>query len=202
MHECDGSVRLHEYREPGLGRWLTGLLVPVVLVVVFWAATLWGFSTWVGGSGMVRLVALVVALFVVPIVLVVAVGAVRGRLAQGSWRRRRPPEPVVRRPSGYATQLCPHGIALQHAGELGRLLPWSDVADIRVFPSTAGGGGVVGARLRPLVEPTGLPALVRLVEDSSVPDDPDWLWLGGVRDSAEAEEITARVGRWRETATR
>jgi hypothetical protein len=202
VHECDGSIRLHEYRERGLGRWLAGLLVPVVLVAVFWAFTLWGFSTWVGGSGMVRLIALVAALFVVPIVLVVAVGAVRGRLAQGSWRRRRPAEPVGRRPSGYATTLCPHGIALQHAGELGRLVPWSDVADLRVFPSTSGGGAVVAARLRPMAEPTGLPAVARLVEDASVPDDPAWLWLGGVRDTAEAQEVTARVARWRETATR
>ncbi len=202
MHECEGSLRLHEYRSPGLAAWLARLLVPVVLVVLFWVGTLWGFSKWVGGPGMLRLVALVVALFVVPIVVVVAVGAVRGRLAQGSWRLRRPTEPVVRRPSGYAAQLCPHGIALQHAGEAGRLLPWSDVTDIRVFPSTSGRGGVVAARLRPLVEPTGLPAVARLVEDSSVPDDPDWLWLGGVRDPAEAGEITARVGRWREAAPR
>jgi hypothetical protein len=202
VHECDGSIRLHEYRERGLGRWLAGLLAPVVLVAVFWAGTLWGFSKWVGGSGMLRLVALVATLFVVPIVLVVAVGAVRGRLAQGSWRRRRPAEPVGRRPSGYATQLCPHGIALQHAGELGRLLPWSDVADIKVFPSASGDGGVVAARLHPMVEPTGLPAVARLVDDASVPDDPAWRWLGGARDAAEAQEITARVGSWRETATR
>ncbi|MFG1954297.1 hypothetical protein [Micromonospora sp. NPDC048830] len=202
MHECDGSIRLREYHEPGLGRWLVKLLIPVAIVAAFWVGTLWAFSKRLDGSEMLWLTAGLVVICAVPVALAVIGGTLRGRLAQGSLRLRRPDGPAAHRPTGYATQLCPHGIALQHADEVGRLLPWSDVADIRVFPARSGRGGVVAGRLRSFTEPTGLPAVARLVEDGSVPDDPAWLWLGGVRDAAEADRVAAQTGRWRETASR
>jgi hypothetical protein len=202
MHECDGSIRLREYREPGLGRWLVKLLIPVGIVAVFWVCTLWAFTRRFDSSEMVLLTAGLVVICVVPVALALISGTLRGRLAQGSLRLRRPEGPVAHRPTGYAAQLCPHGIALQHGSEVGRLLPWSDVADIRVFPAKSGRGGVVAARLRSFTEPTGLPAVARMVQDGSVPDDPAWLWLGGVRDTAEAGQVAAQAGRWRETASR
>lgn len=201
MHECDGSVGLREFRDPRLRRWLWTLLIPVGIVAAFWAGTLWAFSKRLDSSEMFRLTLGLVAICVAPVALAVITGAVRGRLAQGSLRLLPAQGRAVRRPTGYAAQLCPHGVALQHADEVGRLLPWCDVADLRVF-RTANGGGVVAARLRAFVKPTGLPAVARLVEDGSVPDDPAWLWLGGVRTAAEARRIESLVDQWRHTASR
>ncbi|MFF5072097.1 hypothetical protein ACFY2R_13070 [Micromonospora olivasterospora] len=178
------------------------LLIPVVIVAAFWVWTLWGFSKQLDRAEMVRLTAGLVVICVVPVALALVVGIVRGRLAQGRRPRRPEGAPKGRWSAGYATRLCPHGIVLRHANEAGRLLPWSDVADIRVFPASSGRGGVVAARLRSFTEPTGLPAVARIVEDGSVPDDPAWLWLGGVRDAAEGDRVAAQTGRWRETAPR
>ncbi|WP_428962492.1 hypothetical protein [Micromonospora fluostatini] len=195
MHDCDEVIGLREYRDPRKPWWLLLLLAFVVGVAALWAPTLWGGFRELSTAG--KVVAVLWPVVIVAVLLLPALTRRGSRgVARGGLRSAGGPA------AGSAARLCPHGVGLPHGGPAGRLLPWSDVADLRVFPDAKGRGGMVGARLRAHVEPTGLPPLARMIEDGSVPDDPSWRWLGAVRDSAEAERVTARSRGWRQTTPR
>ncbi|MEU4681083.1 hypothetical protein [Micromonospora sp. NPDC023737] len=196
MHECDASIGLRDRRALGAGRWLALLLTTVGIAVVLWAGVRWNLSS---ESALAFYVRIGVAAWI----LVMLTGA----LWLAANRTRRPPgqgeqpQPDRPRKSGrYAADLCPHGVTLL-AGR-GPLLPWSHVTAIQVHPTGSGRGGAVAARLSSSAEPTGLPAVARMVTDGSVPADPSVIWLGHVKNAAEADRVRTQPSRWRDRTSR
>ncbi|TDC38146.1 hypothetical protein E1211_08100 [Micromonospora sp. 15K316] len=196
MHGCDASIGLRDHRPLGLGRWLVLLLTTAGIVVVSWVGIRWSLSSEGALAVSVRLG--VMACVFVMLVLALWLTVNRASRPPGGGGQSQPD--LSRQSWRYAADLCPHGIAL-FAGR-GPLLPWSHVSAIQVYLTGPGRGGAVAARLRSFAEPTGLPAVARMVNDRSVPDDPSLIWLGNVRNAAEADRVRTQTSRWRDLTAR
>ncbi|MET7752512.1 hypothetical protein [Micromonospora sp. NPDC005367] len=196
MHECDASIGLRDHRPLGPGRWLVLLLTTVGIAVVLWAGVRWNLSSEDALAVSVRLGVAAWILVMLAFTLWLAVN--RTRRPPGNGKQPQPGTP--RRSGRYAADLCPHGVTL-FAGR-GPLLPWSHVTALQVYPTGTGRGGAVAARLSSFAEPTGLPAVARMVTDGSVPADPSVFWLGHVKNAAEADRVRTRTSQWRDRTFR
>ncbi|WP_139337996.1 hypothetical protein [Micromonospora avicenniae] len=196
VHECDASIGLRDHRPLGPGRWLVLLLTTVGIAVVLWVGVRWNLSS---ESVLAFYVRIGVAVWIF-MMLVFALWLAVNRTGQPTGRGKEPQPGIPRRSGRYAADLCPHGVTL-FAGR-GPLLPWSHVTAIQVYPTGTGRGGAVAARLSSFAEPTGLPAVARMVTDGSVPADPNLFWLGHVKNAADADRVRTRTSQWRDRTSR